>query len=703
MRYLDILEAHDIERVKRNIEEATMVTNKSSDLVNMITSIFDDWKSRKHNEQEIAELLAAMGYRIKMDGERAELIKEAPGDIRKFLAGAAIIASLWGVNNHVAQQAYENSPQLQKLTALHQEAEAQGNERAADNYADRIEQHKLRLDLGKGEVMGTDGSPKEVKPFGEEGVFSNIKNANESPAGLQKIYDNGGKQDVQYTFRFKSNHNYDTSAIGRNKLVRISVDGKHIAVVADSPRDAQRTAFYVDAIGKEITWRDVPKAVKSALLKRLHGSNNMESVEVEQVDEAKVDRKTLDGYIRAYATLTDPEYGHYNDERNLDKKIDNVLKKIEKLAGKKVRDEVSRGGYLFHYPRHNFGQTDDAMQYRQPMRRNKSQKGRTKASKSDKQLWQTYIKHARGDHKLKGKLPEEVEQFDEATINNKEIKKIVDKYKATIERGGLEFAKPLDMNRIAKAVQDRDTSNISVLLFRDVIDPTTGKKPRSGHVGVISTNAKNELLDLEKGQTVDPKEIKNIVAKFKREIERGGLKFDKPLDIDRIVNTVQTDDRDLNLSGLLSRDIIDPMTNRRPTGGFLNDIVYNAKTKLLGLAYRKEEEVEQVEESYDDDDAFFEAYGWVEENLEEAEYQGRKVKLNKPMQGDVKKFKVYVKDPKTGNVKKVNFGHGGSSVKGKAMKIRKNNPKARKSFRARHNCDNPGSKLKARYWSCRKW
>ena len=57
----------------------------------------------------------------------------------------------------------------------------------------------------------------------------------------------------------------------------------------------------------------------------------------------------------------------------------------------------------------------------------------------------------------------------------------------------------------------------------------------------------------------------------------------------------------------------------------------------------------------------------------EAEYKGRKVKLNKPMQGDVKKFKVYVKDPKTGNIKKVNFGHGGSSVKGKAMKIRKNN------------------------------
>jgi hypothetical protein len=117
------------------------------------------------------------------------------------------------------------------------------------------------------------------------------------------------------------------------------------------------------------------------------------------------------------------------------------------------------------------------------------------------------------------------------------------------------------------------------------------------------------------------------------------------------------------------------------------------------------EVAEQVTEvSIEDDDAFFEEFGWIDgESLEEAEYQGRKVKLNKPMQGDVKKFKVYVKDPKTGNTKKVNFGHGGSSVKGKAMKIRKNNPKARKSFRARHNCDSPGPKTKARYWSCRKW
>ena len=95
--------------------------------------------------------------------------------------------------------------------------------------------------------------------------------------------------------------------------------------------------------------------------------------------------------------------------------------------------------------------------------------------------------------------------------------------------------------------------------------------------------------------------------------------------------------------------------------------------------------------------------GFPEDELWEAEYRGRKVPLNKPMRGDVKKFKVYVKDPKTGNVKKVNFGHGGTSAKRKTMRIRKSNPARRRSFRARDNCDNPGPKTKARYWSCRKW
>jgi hypothetical protein len=88
--------------------------------------------------------------------------------------------------------------------------------------------------------------------------------------------------------------------------------------------------------------------------------------------------------------------------------------------------------------------------------------------------------------------------------------------------------------------------------------------------------------------------------------------------------------------------------------------------------------------------------------LFEAEYQGRKVQLGKIMQGDIKKFKVYVKNDK-GKVVKVNFGFGGKSAKGKRMVIKKNNPERRRSFRARHNCDNPGPRWKPRYWACKTW
>ena len=116
-----------------------------------------------------------------------------------------------------------------------------------------------------------------------------------------------------------------------------------------------------------------------------------------------------------------------------------------------------------------------------------------------------------------------------------------------------------------------------------------------------------------------------------------------------------------------------------------------------------EDEDEMFETLYEDE------YGSVEEtdfesddSLNEAEYQGRKVQLGKVMQGDVKKSKVYVKNDK-GKVVKVNFGFGGTSAKGKRMSIKKNDPARRKSFRARHNCENPGPRWKPRYWSCRAW
>lgn len=100
-------------------------------------------------------------------------------------------------------------------------------------------------------------------------------------------------------------------------------------------------------------------------------------------------------------------------------------------------------------------------------------------------------------------------------------------------------------------------------------------------------------------------------------------------------------------------------------------------------------------EPFDFGDVNEDGHDAIEGSLSEAEYRGHKVPLGKPMRGDVKKFKVYVRKP-NGKVVKVNFGD-------KTMRIRKSNPKRRKSFRARHRCSNPGPRWKARYWSCRKW
>jgi hypothetical protein len=133
--------------------------------------------------------------------------------------------------------------------------------------------------------------------------------------------------------------------------------------------------------------------------------------------------------------------------------------------------------------------------------------------------------------------------------------------------------------------------------------------------------------------------------------------------------------------------IYDLLTSSTPAGKMLQDM-YNSVAEDYGL-HPDDDQEEILDRLFDriEDD-----FG----GLDEAKYQGREVKLNKPMAGDVKKSKVYVKDPSTGNVKKVNFGDPD-------MKIKKSNPARRRSFRARHNCDNPGPKTKARFWSCKAW
>ena len=121
--------------------------------------------------------------------------------------------------------------------------------------------------------------------------------------------------------------------------------------------------------------------------------------------------------------------------------------------------------------------------------------------------------------------------------------------------------------------------------------------------------------------------------------------------------------------------------------------------------FNNDDIIEYDVENYYDLKEFLEFIKEYKPEVNEAEYQGREVSLNKPMRGDVKKFKVYVKNDK-GNVVKVNFGHGGTSAKSageETMRIKKDDPERRKAFRARHNCDNPGPRTGARYWSCKAW
>jgi len=134
-----------------------------------------------------------------------------------------------------------------------------------------------------------------------------------------------------------------------------------------------------------------------------------------------------------------------------------------------------------------------------------------------------------------------------------------------------------------------------------------------------------------------------------------------------------------------------------------NDTEFNLSLKhLLKKHVTKGGEIDEIDMSINEVLALE-----IDENITEAKFKGKTVKLNKPMRGDSKKFKVYVANGKNKDgsikVKKVNFGHGGTSAKRPTMRIRKSNPKRRAAFRARHRCDTPGPKTMARYWSCKKW
>ena len=163
------------------------------------------------------------------------------------------------------------------------------------------------------------------------------------------------------------------------------------------------------------------------------------------------------------------------------------------------------------------------------------------------------------------------------------------------------------------------------------------------------------------------------------------------------INDACSDDSDQELQLIRSRAGLAETAPYQPeTDADHNDPLAAKAADDAAVDPMEEDGVDPVNaQGQDAEDLHGQATSSVAGAVDEAEYQGRKVQLGKKMAGDVKKSKVYVKGPK-GNVVKVNFGDPN-------MRIKKSNPARRKSFRARHNCDNPGPRWKARYWSCRSW
>jgi hypothetical protein len=145
-----------------------------------------------------------------------------------------------------------------------------------------------------------------------------------------------------------------------------------------------------------------------------------------------------------------------------------------------------------------------------------------------------------------------------------------------------------------------------------------------------------------------------------------------------------------------------PNCVKKESAGETDEASSPAQQAAIAINMKKRGIDPKNESLYEDEYGSVEETEFEEGTLNEAEYQGRKVQLGKIMQGDIKKFKVYVKNDK-GKVVKVNFGFGGKSAHGKRMVIKKNNPERRKNFRARMNCDTPGPRWKPRYWACRSW
>jgi hypothetical protein len=216
-------------------------------------------------------------------------------------------------------------------------------------------------------------------------------------------------------------------------------------------------------------------------------------------------------------------------------------------------------------------------------------------------------------------------------------------------------------------------------------------KPSLSWIDSVTFSSYSGDLDIRLDYELDPQEIKQLSQLASKYNMNLVYKTGKNATlVKRRVPPKNEELNEINLSSVGVRDLIRRVSQDDKLLDFLN--FDTAKDFITFIQHGSLEDYYEIENEINQYDS----------QLNEAEYHGRKVTLGKPMQGDIKKSKVYVKNAK-GKVVKVNFGFGGKSAKGKRMSIKAKNPKRRSAYRARHHCDNPGPRWKANYWSCKAW
>jgi hypothetical protein len=245
---------------------------------------------------------------------------------------------------------------------------------------------------------------------------------------------------------------------------------------------------------------------------------------------------------------------------------------------------------------------------------------------------------------------------------------------------------PLDMPMLEEVLLTED--NIAEL--EKIKKEVEALMPSLSWIDDVTVSNYSGDLDIELDYKLDPQEIKQLsqlASKYNMDLI---YKTGKNATLTKRRVPPKNKLNEINLSSVGVRDLIRRVSQDVKLLDFLN--FDTAKDFVTFIQHGSLEDYYEIENEINQYDS----------QLNEAEYHGRKVQLGKPMQGDSKKFKVYVKNAK-GKVVKVNFGFGGKSAKGKRMVIKAKNPKRRAAYRARHHCDNPGPRWKANYWSCKKW